>query len=98
MEVERKRWSLPLPVYGERVRVRGSAKLAKCGSNLGQSPPNPLFPLTSQKTFTPLFPTLPTSRIIRPIALTGDLVRTGYQGRVTVPGWSSAVGGWVMNP
>jgi len=25
-------------------------------------------------------------------------VRTGYQGRASVPGWSSAAGGWVMNP
>jgi hypothetical protein len=33
-----------------------------------------------------------------PIALAGDLVRTGYQGGATVPGWSSTVGGWVMNP
>ena len=45
-----------------------------------------------------LIHTLRTSPIIRPIALAGDLVRTGDQERATVPGWSSSVGDWVMNP
>ena len=41
-----------------------------------------------QKLHPSLFPALRTSPIIAAIALAGDLVRTGYQGRASVPDWS----------
>ena len=68
--------------------MRGSADLAKRGSNADHSPPNHLISFTFLKNLTPSFPPplhLPHNL---PIALAGDLVRTGYQGRASVPDWS----------
>ena len=85
------------------VKVRQCASGSERGSIYPPLYPharaNPLFPLTSYKNRPPRLSTPFTpSPIISPIALAGDLVRTGYQGGASVPGWSSSVGGWVMNP
>jgi hypothetical protein len=72
--VWRKRRRLPLPVYGERVRVRGSAKLAGCGVNASHSPPNPLIPFISRKNFTLPYPhplRFPHTRSHRPCGRPG---------------------------
>jgi hypothetical protein len=68
--------------------VRGSAKLAGCGVNASHSPPNPLIPFISRKNFTLPYPHRLRLTHNPLIALAGDLVRTGYQGRASVPGWS----------
>ena len=77
---------------GQRLAIRMWIKL-------GPRSAQPIVPTHLLKILSPHFsPPSAPSPILSPIALAGDLVRTGDQERASVPGWSSAVGGWVMNP
>ncbi len=78
--------------------MRGSAYLSRYGSSYLASSSNPLILLTSCKIFHLIYPHPPYLSHNLLTAFAGDLVRTGDRERAAVPGWSSSVGGWVMNP
>jgi hypothetical protein len=70
------------------VTSRQDTSGAECGSIRPRISPKPLMLLTSRKNFTLPYPHRLHLPHTHAIALAGDLVRTGYQGRVSVPDWS----------
>jgi hypothetical protein len=76
------------PLCGDLPHRGGGKARVKRGQIPPRYPDNPLIPLTFTKISPTSIHTLCRLSIIRAIALAGDLVRTGYQGRASVPDWS----------